>query len=246
VTKPLLISIFLFALIFSVGGFFVARTFQSNQKEPAITYNISADISDIVSDQKLPVSAPILKKIPAKHIKTPKPLRGIYMTSWVAGTPSFRDTVIRFIQTSEINAVVIDVKDYSGQVSFRIADELVDTLNSEDIRVPDMNYLIEQLHADNIYVIARISVFQDPIFAAAHPHLAVQTTSGDIWKDRKGLSWVDPASTEMWITLHELPRQRNAQDLTKQTSTTSVFLLMEICKILCIRYGMKQHLVQIF
>jgi len=166
-----------------------ASTYYAKEVADPLTAQLS------VSEQKdsLPPKPP-----PPKHLHTPVPLKGVYMTSWVAGTPSFRDTLITFMRTSEINAVVIDVKDYSGQISFDTDDDLINELGSEDIRVPDMKNLIDRLHAEGVYVIARISVFQDPIFSAAYPHLAVQTKAGEIWKDRKGLSWVDPASTEMW------------------------------------------------
>ena len=192
---------FLGLLILSMGGFAAFSFWDNVERAPAATYYAGGEAPEVLANTE-EISAerrnPTPKSPPPKHIKTPVPLRGIYMTSWVAGTPSFRDRVINFIQTSEINAVVIDVKDYSGQISFDTADPLIDELESEDIRVPDMKNLIDRLHADGIYTIARISVFQDPIFAVANPHLAVQTKEGEVWEDRKGLSWVDPAATEFW------------------------------------------------
>lgn len=133
-----------------------------------------------------------------QHIKTPPAVRAIYMTSWVAGTSSIRESLIEFIKNSEINAVVIDVKDYSGKISFQTGDSQIEAIGSEEERVPDMRALIDELHAYDIYTIARISVFQDPHFARVRPNVAVRTTDGAVWKDRKGISWVDPASKEVW------------------------------------------------
>jgi hypothetical protein len=48
------------------------------------------------------------------HIKTPEPLKGIYMTACVAATPSFRAKLVKLIDETELNAVIIDVKDYTG------------------------------------------------------------------------------------------------------------------------------------
>ena len=58
------------------------------------------------------------EEIKVKHLKTPEAVKGIYMTSWVAGTKNWRDELIKFIDSTELNAVIIDVKDYSGRVCF--------------------------------------------------------------------------------------------------------------------------------
>ena len=135
---------------------------------------------------------------PPQHISTPDAVRAIYMSSWVAGTPSIREPLVEFVRTSEVNAIVIDVKDYSGKVSFRTGDPIIEKMGSEEERVPNMRSFIEELHRNDIYTIARISVFQDPHVVAKMPEIAVRTKEGTVWKDRKGITWVDPASTEMW------------------------------------------------
>ena len=135
---------------------------------------------------------------PVKHIETPDAVRGIYVTSWVAGTKSWRDDLVRFIDRTELNAVVIDVKDYTGKISFETSDEKLNALGYSEKRIPDIKAFIETLHRKNIYVIGRISVFQDPHLVKKRPDLAVKTKSGSVWKDRKGISWIDPASQEAW------------------------------------------------
>ena len=142
-----------------------------------------------------------------EHIKTPEPLRAIYMTSWVAGTTDWRAELIKFIDSSEINALVIDVKDYSGRIFFELSDPILKELGAEEIRVSDFKELIKELHQKNIYVIARISVFQDPYMAKRKPDLAVKNSSGGVWKDRKGISWIDPAAREYWDYIARLARE---------------------------------------
>lgn len=143
-------------------------------------------------------ASPIIEPPPPTHLPTPEPVRALYMTSWVAGTPSFRTQLVELIDSSEINAVVVDVKDYTGKVVFPTENPEIMRVGSQEDRVPDMRAFVEQLHQRNIYAIARISVFQDPHFAAHAPHLAVHRGDGSVWKDRKGLSWMDPASQEVW------------------------------------------------
>jgi len=173
-----------FGLIF----FFAGATFLAH----AFTARFISPIEYISS--KFEVDAPP----PVEHIAPPDVVRGIYMTSWVAGTKDWRAELIDFIEKSELNAVVIDVKDYTGRISFEVGDEKLKALEYSEKRIPDVKTFISELHRKNIYVIGRIAVFQDPHLAKKRPDLALKKKNGEVWKDRKGLSWVDPASLEVW------------------------------------------------
>ncbi|QQG46499.1 MAG: putative glycoside hydrolase [Candidatus Niyogibacteria bacterium] len=142
------------------------------------------------------IAAPSQEKI--QHLRTPEPTRAIYMTSWVAGTADWRENLVKFVEETELNAVVIDIKDYSGRVSFETDDAHIKDLGSSEKRIIDIKEFIEYLHQKNIYVIGRISVFQDPYFVSKRPDLAVKKKDGSVWKDRKGLTWIDPAAKEFW------------------------------------------------
>src|SRR3989344_3048009 len=148
-----------------------------------------------------------LKKEKVQHIKTPDSLRAIYMTSWVAGTPKWRSELMEFVKKSELNSIVIDVKDYSGTVAFDTKSEIVDKVGSEEIRVTDLKEFIKTLHQNNIYTISRITVFQDPIYAKYNPSVAVQTKNGINWKDKKGLMYVDPSAEEFWNYIAEIAKE---------------------------------------
>jgi hypothetical protein len=134
------------------------------------------------------------------HLQTPKPLKAIYMTGCVASTPSFRDSVIRLIKETELNAVVIDIKDYTGTLSFKpTGQDLLHAWESARCGTLEMKEIIHSLHLDDIYVIGRITVFQDPHMASRRKDLAVQKLSDkSVWKDFKGLSFTDPAAKEIW------------------------------------------------
>lgn len=133
-----------------------------------------------------------------RHLKTPDAVRAIYMTSWVAGTGYWREDLAKFIDSTELNSVIIDVKDYSGRISFETDDKYIQTLGASEKRIPDIRDFIKYLHGKNIYVIARISVFQDPYFVAKHPEFAVKKKNGATWKDYKGITWVDPSAKDFW------------------------------------------------
>ncbi|MEK7116805.1 MAG: putative glycoside hydrolase [Patescibacteria group bacterium] len=145
------------------------------------------------------ITEKLAKKKEIKHIKTPEPLKGIYMTQCVAGTPSFRDKVVKLIEETEINSVIIDIKDYTGTVSFLTGNNEIDKLGGTGCKALDMQDFIEKLHSKNIYVIGRVTVFQDPLYVKNHSELAVKRKSdGGVWKDRKGISFVDVGAKPFW------------------------------------------------
>src|SRR3989344_7609592 len=127
----------------------------------------------------------------ATHLPTPEPLKAIYMSQCVVGTESFRDSLVKFVEDTELNAIVIDIKDFSGGIAFKTDNPILAESVSEDCGARDMKKFLEHLHEKEIYVIGRITVFQDPHYTAAHPEQAVQRVSGGVWKDFKGLSFVD-------------------------------------------------------
>jgi len=133
------------------------------------------------------------------YVSTPKPVKGIYLTSWTASNVKLRNDLVKLIDDTEINAIVIDIKDYSGKIVFPVENAALKQYGSEDIRNPDLREFIESLHKKSIYVIARIAVFQDAYFVKFRPDLAVKNLAGEaVWKDYKGISWIDPGSREYW------------------------------------------------
>lgn len=137
-------------------------------------------------------------EIPATHIETPDAVKALYMSSWVAGSNDFRNSLIKIIDETELNAVVIDIKDSTGRVSFKINDPEIEKYGSVENRIRNIRNIIETLHAKNIYVIGRISVFQDPYMTKIKPEWAIKRLSdGGVWKDRKGLSFLDPTKKEV-------------------------------------------------
>jgi hypothetical protein len=130
----------------------------------------------------------------------PAIVKGIYLTNWTAGSSKRLASLASLVDRTELNAMVIDIKDYSGYVAYRTGISDVAAIGAEnEIRIARPNALIKELHDKGIYVIGRISVFQDPLLAKAHPEWAVQNkNTGKVWTDRKGLAWMDTAAKPVW------------------------------------------------
>ncbi len=132
------------------------------------------------------------------HIKTPTSVKAIYMSSWVAGSPKLRNVLVDLIDKTEINSVVIDIKDYTGKINFEVNNPELKAYNSVENRIPDIKEFIGKLHDKGIYVIGRISSFQDSYLVKTHPELAVTDKSGKVWRDRKGIAWLDVSAKPVW------------------------------------------------
>lgn len=139
------------------------------------------------------------------HVPTPEPMKAIYMTACVAATPSWRADLKRFVEETELNSIVIDIKDYSGTIS--IVDESLQANDASGCKIGDLTEFIGELHNSNIYVIGRITVFQDPYYAARHPELAVKSKATlGTWTDRKGLAFIDVGAKPYWDYMVELSK----------------------------------------
>ncbi len=142
------------------------------------------------------------------HTPLPVPLKAIYMTSCVVGTKDFRNRLVSLIDETEINAVVIDIKDYSGTISFPPeSDAWKPAWQHARCGTSDMKAFVASLHEKDIFVIGRITVFQDPFYAERQPELAVKKASdGSVWHDHKGLSFIDVGARPYWDHIIELSR----------------------------------------
>jgi len=129
--------------------------------------------------------------------RTPISVKGVYVTFRTASNHRMEE-IIDLIKKTELNSVVIDIKDYTGRIPFQTESDLIHGYGSEKIFIQDMKGLIEKLHNEGIYTIARIAVFEDDYLARKKTELALKTQSGALWHDNKGLTWLDPASQEVW------------------------------------------------
>jgi len=148
-------------------------------------------------------SEPIVDSRPkVEHVPLPEAVKAIYMSACVAGTPSFRNDLVELVKETELNSIVIDIKDYSGTISFKPESEFwLPAWEETNCGARDMRSFIATLHENNIFVIGRITVFQDPFHAARYPEWAVERSNGAIWSDHKGLHFIDVAAQEYWKQL---------------------------------------------
>ncbi|KKU93175.1 MAG: hypothetical protein A2109_01670 [Candidatus Wildermuthbacteria bacterium GWA1_49_26] len=161
-------------------------------------------IGPVVQDLPEEPSQPLLQDGLANP---PEIIKAVYLTSWSAGTSARIDYVANLAKTTELNAVVIDIKDFSGEIAYFTNVPEAFTYGAHRIKIGDIEALLKRLHEEGLYVIARVTVFQDPVLARARPDLAVQSIAKEgVWADYKGLAWVDPASRQVWNYIVSITR----------------------------------------
>jgi len=189
------------------GVFFVAfiAFFYAGVTALILSFNRSVSIKTILLSSSATSTAvfetlPTVESFPpVTHVETPVAVKAAYMSACVASTQTFRDRVINMINTTEINSIVIDVKDATGMMSYKADDSSLETVAGTSCRIANIRDLISLLHKNNVYVIGRIAVFQDNYCAEQHPDLAIKSKmTGKVWKDRGGNAWVDASSKDVW------------------------------------------------
>ena len=130
--------------------------------------------------------------------RRPVRVKGIYLSAHVAGNEEKMQEMIQKIDETEINAVVIDVKDDNGRITFQMDQPLVEETGAVEAFIPDIQGLMDTLKEHNIYTIARVVSFRDPYLAEKKPELALKLADGSLYRDKKGMAWVNPYKQEMW------------------------------------------------
>ncbi len=126
-------------------------------------------------------------------------IKGIYVSHYALGSPEFVAHVKDLLETTELNAVVMDVKGDRGHLVYPTQVPLAQQIGAgSQVMVRDWPAFMQWFKERNIYTIARIVTFKDNRLSAAYPNWAVRdAATGQVWKDGEGLGWADPMRQEV-------------------------------------------------
>ncbi len=126
-------------------------------------------------------------------------VRGVYSTmySFWGGRWEY---MLDLVRDTEINAIVIDVKDDGGQLAWQSQVPLaVEGGGGEWKPDADPRPRLQELTDVGGYPIARVVCFKDSEVALARPDLAViDVRTGEPWQGRDGEYWLNPYRDEAW------------------------------------------------
>jgi len=146
---------------------------------------------------------------PERNSPMPRPdvVRGLYVNRWAVLDGRVWN-LIAVAKTTEVNALVIDVKDDRGYVLYRSSVPLARRIGADTtnpVPAARVRAMLDTMRANGIYPIARIVVVKDPLLASAMREWAVQRRSDSTaWLDRDGNPWLDPHQRGVWTYAADL------------------------------------------
>lgn len=111
------------------------------------------------------------------------------------------EQIIGIAVGTEINGLVINVKDDNGFITYNSNIDIVKDMNvNTAIQIKDINNMLKILKEYEVYTIGRIVTFKDKNFAMTHPEHAIQLKTGGTWLDPNSgkIPWVNPFDKYVW------------------------------------------------
>ena len=125
-----------------------------------------------------------------------KPLhvKALYLSFWHLSNNSKRlKEVLKVIEESDLNAIVVDVKNEYGSTSFLTSFKQANKYGAHKSRTNrDIQKFMQTMKSKNIYTIARIVTFKDELQASNNEDYAIKKEDGTIWRNHDNMAWVDP------------------------------------------------------
>src|SRR3989337_3342829 len=133
----------------------------------------------VLSKKNLPADETSIGPINSLSLPYPSSLRvekpevkGIHVTSWVAGDRRYFPDIIKLIDETELNTIVIDLKEADGRIAYDADIPLARSSGSIQKRIRNLDGIIEECRKHNIYKVARIVLFKDTYLAEKRTDLA--------------------------------------------------------------------------
>ncbi len=122
-------------------------------------------------------------------------VRGVFVPFERSDEPQVQAWVLDLVRRDLINAVVIDIKDEGGNVSYFAATAATDAIGAT-WREDSTGAFLEELGSMGVYRIGRIVTFLDGRYAGAHPQAALRHIQGSSFRDGAGQRWSSPFKAE--------------------------------------------------
>lgn len=154
--------------------------------------------SGALAGEKLPPRA--AQPAPSGEIDRTGYIKGLYVSAAAMGNADFMARIHDLIETTELNAVVLDYKSDRGYIAFPTEVPLAVEIGADQAPlVKDSAAFMAWFKKHNVYTIARIPTFKDNLLARAYPGWAIiDSATGGVWRDQEKMGWVDGNRTEAW------------------------------------------------
>lgn len=137
----------------------------------------------------------------------PHEVRALYISLGRLSEPVSVWALLKLAAESDLNGVVIDVKGDKGRLAFPPSNRTAREAGAFRTDLMDLKEVLAFCQEHNLYTIARLVVFKDPVLAAARPEWALHRSDGTLWQDHGGAAWVNPYLQEVWEYNFSLARE---------------------------------------
>lgn len=185
---------------------FLSGTTIASASETESSAETTAATSTLTLRQGALLKTPTAKELPKKffydsgvEIAYPADgVKGIYVTAYSVGYEEKFTKLVDYVDSNDLNAMVIDIKDDMGVVTadFNSKDSHIQE-NTEEY-IPDIKELMDLMEEKQIYPIARIVTFKDTLLANEQPDMSFTESDGSVWVASNGESFINPFLKQTW------------------------------------------------
>jgi len=186
-------------LALPIAGFVFAGRFPSDSKKPPAQTTPPATTAAAAP-------ATTADAGPARFT-APSEVRAAHFSMYLAND---QNAVSKYISAynadTGLNAVQLDIKNENGDIGFTedMPSLAIKSGSAHDFYEPRV--VVDQFHQAGFYVIGRIVSFEDDHVAAYAPKRAIRRGDGTLWKNRLGLSWMNPYDKANWKYLVQIAK----------------------------------------
>lgn len=183
-----------------------STTTESTTAEPAETTLPEETTVETTPEPTMPAPTPALPAepvveayfgplpVPAQYI----PLQRHEARALYIGAAANIDATLEIARATEVNAVVLDLKESDG---IKYASSVQLAIDSGSVKPAfNLSDVVSRLQAEGLIVIGRIVCFKDPILAEARPDLSIQDESGNslFFTNEGRKPFTSPYNQEVW------------------------------------------------
>lgn len=128
-------------------------------------------------------------------VMQPRIVRALHIAADIPGDAGRWAEMLDVAATTVVNSFVVDVKNESGRIYYDSQVELARTVGAVT-PLFDLETVTAAMDAAELYKIARIVTFQDPVAARAAPDLAVFNTATNGPFNKRGQYFLDPTDEQ--------------------------------------------------
>lgn len=123
-------------------------------------------------------------------------VKGLYFNTYFISDPDVFDHIMNLLETTDLNTVVVDIKDDWGNITCEFNTEDEDILYATN-SVFEAEEFVKMMHEKDIYLIGRITTFKDSIITEKHPEWGFKREDGSLWANGSGETFMNPFVKEV-------------------------------------------------